>query len=313
MMRRARTSTSESRSRLSEPFGATLDAYQRHLSLERGLSSATVTAYTADVASLLEHLGRLAGGEPPDDLNSLTLAALRSWLARQRSTGAARASMGRRAASAKSFTAWAQRTGRLASDVGARLASPRPDKSLPSVLRVDQAAELLRIPSPDEAVEAGDPVAAAVALRDQAILEVLYACGLRVAELTGLDVPDLDRRRRVLRVLGKGNKERVVPFGLPADRALNGWLEHRDVLAGPGSGRAVFLGVRGGRIDQRAVRTLVHRRTARGIGRTGNSSARPAALRGDPPVGRRCRSSHRPGTARSCEPGDHPALHPCHR
>jgi integrase/recombinase XerC len=76
-------------------------------------------------------------------------------------------------------------------------------------------------------------------------------------------VPDVDRRRRVLRVLGKGNKERTVPFGVPADRALTGWLEHgRGVLAGAGSGRALFLGVRGGRIDQRAVRTLVHRRTA---------------------------------------------------
>ncbi len=248
---------------LSEPLVATLDAYQRHLSLERGLSTATVTAYTADVASLLDHLGRLAGGESPEDLDSLTLAALRSWLARQRSTGAARASMGRRSASAKSFTAWAQRTGRLSTDVGARLASPRPDKTLPSVLRVDQAAELLRASSPDEAAEAGDPVAAAVAVRDQAILEVLYACGIRVAELTGLDVADIDRRRRVLRVLGKGNKERVVPFGVPADRALTGWLEHgRGILVRSGSGHALFVGVRGGRIDQRAVRTLVHRRTA---------------------------------------------------
>ncbi|MGS0685042.1 tyrosine recombinase XerC [Nakamurella sp. GG22] len=287
-MGRARRSTSESRNRLSEPLLATLDAYQRYLDLERGLSAATVTAYTADVASLLEHLGRLVGGESPDDMDSLTLAALRSWLARQRSTGAARASMSRRAASAKSFTAWAQRTGRLSSDVGARLASPRPDKTLPSVLRVDQAAELLRVPSPGAELDASDPnaadpsasdpdaadpdaadpdaadpVAAAVLLRDQAILEVLYACGIRVAELTGLDVPDLDQRRRVLRVLGKGNKERVVPFGLPADRALTGWLEHgRELLVASGSGRALFLGVRGGRIDQRAVRTLVHRRTA---------------------------------------------------
>src|SRR5664279_2344412 len=138
-----RASTHDRRQQLSEPLAGILADFDRYLAAERGLSTATVTAYTADVASLLDHLGRLAGGTSPPDLTGLTLGVLRSWLARQRSTGSARASMARRAAAAKSFTAWGQRTGRLASDVGARLTSPRPDKTLPSVLRVEQAAEML--------------------------------------------------------------------------------------------------------------------------------------------------------------------------
>ncbi len=106
------------------------------------------------------------------------------------------------------------------------------------------------------------PVDAALELRNQAILELLYASGVRVSELTGLDTPDVDRHRRVLRVLGKGAKERVVPFGLPADRAVEAWLRHgRDLIRTDESGPALFLGRRGRRMDPRAVRTLVHART----------------------------------------------------
>ena len=100
-------------------------------------------------------------------------------------------------------------------------------------------------------------------LRDVAILELLYATGIRVGELCGLDVDDVDRTRRVVRVLGKGRKERTVPYGVPADRAIGRWLEEaRPQLFVPGAGGAMFLGARGGRIDQRAVRTLVHARLA---------------------------------------------------
>ncbi len=244
---------------------AALAGFGRHLAAERGLSPATVKAYTSDVRALLDHLTRMAGAEGDTGLEQLTLAVLRSWLARQRSTGSARASMARRAAAAKSFSAWAHRTGRIPTDVAARLASPRPHRTLPSVLRVDQADAMLTPittdgPAADPAVDAH---AAALLLRDQAMLELLYACGIRVAELTGLDVDDVDRHRRVVRVLGKGNKERTVPFGVPADRALGGWLaDGRKMLLGNESGPALFLGRRGRRIDPRAVRTLVHARTA---------------------------------------------------
>jgi integrase/recombinase XerC len=261
-----RASSEDLRAALAVPVAAVLDRYERYLAAERGLSSATVVAYTADVASLLDHLARMAGGAPVETLDGLSLAVLRSWLARQRSTGSARASMARRAAAAKSFTAWAHRTGRLGSDVGARLASPRPDKTLPSVLRVDQAAELLSAgPAVAGTNDGGEPepVETALLMRDQAILELLYASGIRVSELTGLDIDDVDRHRRVLRVLGKGSKERVVPFGVPADRAVAAWLDAgRALIRSAESGRALFLGRRGRRIDPRAVRTLVHRRTA---------------------------------------------------
>jgi integrase/recombinase XerC len=220
------------------------------------------------------------------------LTVLRSWLARLRTTGAARASLARRAAAARSFTAWAHRTGWLVSDVGARLASPKGGLTLPSVLRVDQAAEMLSTESSIDpgqsdgrgvpavsaasaaAITSGDLKTAAsgdsgsdeeraIALRDQAVLEVLYATGIRVSELTGLAIADVDRHRRVLRVLGKGSKERTVPFGLPADAAIGAWLDHgRARLVTAASGHALFLGRRGRRMDPRAVRTLVHLRTA---------------------------------------------------
>jgi len=234
--------------------------YLRHLEHERDMSPATARAYSADVVSLLDHLARMGGVEPAD----LNLVVLRSWLARLRSTGAARSSLARRSAAARSFTGWAHRTGLLESDPGARLAVARPERHLPSVLRQDQAAALLDVPIGgvvDGAVD--DPAERAVALRNRAMLELLYATGVRVSELTGLDLPDVDRSRRVLRVLGKGAKERTVPYGLPADRALEQWLSNgRPRLLTDGSGMAMFLGRRGRRIDPRAVRSVVHHATA---------------------------------------------------
>ena len=270
--------TAGRREALPDELASMLDAYVRYLAAERGLSDATVTAYTADVAGLLDHLVRFTGTARVTTPNDLTLTVLRSWLARLRTTGAARASLARRAAAGRSFTAWAHRTGWLDSDVGARLASPKGGRTLPSVLRVDQATEmLLPVDSPDGGAVPGPahPAAAdcsakaesaegkAIALRDQAVLEVLYATGIRVSELTGLDIADIDRHRRVLRVLGKGSKERTVPFGVPAEAAIGAWLDHgRSLLITPESGHALFLGSRGRRMDPRAVRTLVHQRTA---------------------------------------------------
>ena len=299
-----------------------LAAYRAHLDAERRLAGHTVTAYTGDVRSLLDHLQRYGGS----GLQSLSLPVLRSWLARLRTAGAAPSSLARRAAAARSFTYWCTRTGRLAADPGARLAMPRAPRHLPQVLRPDQAAALLdgadspepvtapaaqagpragaRAAAPDALTDSGadsgprpragaerspvtataappdsssragadtiaadaadDPAQIALILRDQAMVEMLYAAALRVSELTGLDRADVDHGRRVLRVLGKGSKERMVPYGVPAQRALDRWLtEGRPVLAGEESGDAVFLGRRGRRIDQRMVRDVVHRRVAR--------------------------------------------------
>jgi integrase/recombinase XerC len=230
-----------------------LAAYERHLVGERDLTPHSVRAYIGDVAALLGHAAALGH----EDVAGLDLRTLRSWLARQRSVGAARTTLARRATAARVFTAWLHRTGRCATDPGAALASPRGHRTLPPVLRRDEIRLLLDAAA-ERAVGDGE-----VGLRDLAVLELLYATGIRVGELCGLDVDDLDDERRVVRVLGKGRKERVVPYGVPAQQALDAWRKRgRPRLARPGSGPALFLGVRGGRVDQRAVRALVHARLA---------------------------------------------------
>jgi integrase/recombinase XerC len=265
-----------------------LTAYTRHLRSERGLAEHSVRAYRGDVTTLLDHAHRM-GVETPSGLD---LRTLRSWLAGQASRGRAKTTLARRAAAARTFTAWAVREGLLERDPGALLATPRSGRTLPGVLRRDEAAAVLELaaaaPSARDAgraratagagdADAGDAGDAAgggpaeegpdeegaadraVRLRDLAVLEVLYASGIRVGELCGLDLADVDEGRRVLRVMGKGAKERTVPVGLPALDALNGWLSHgRPVLAGSGSGSALFLGRRGRRIDPRTVRRSVH-------------------------------------------------------
>src|SRR5438477_1189074 len=241
-----RSSTEAAHAALPDPMRAAVDAFARHLASERGRSVHTVRAYVADIVSLLDHAARMGCAEPVD----LDLTVLRSWLARLRTTGAARTSLARRAAAARTFTAWAHRDGLLATDVGARLASPQPRRELPTVLRGDQAETLVTAPGGD------DPVP----LRDRLVLELLYATGIRVSELCGLDVDDVDRVRRVVRVLGKGAKERSVPYGQPAEQALDRWLRHgRPALENARSGRALLLGARGGRVQATTVRRVVDR------------------------------------------------------
>jgi integrase/recombinase XerC len=238
---------------LPEDLMGLLADYERHLRSERDLTAHSIRAYTGDIASLLEHAHRLG----LTSIDRLDLRMLRSWLAKQQTTGRARTTIARRATAARVFTAWLARTGRIGNDVGSSLGSPRGHRTLPPVLRADEADALIR--SAAALADDGSPTG----LRDVAMLELLYATGIRVGELVGLDVDDLDRDRSVLRVLGKGRKERTVPYGRPAARALDGWLVRgRPALVADGAGAALFLGARGRRIDQRAVRTLVHRRIA---------------------------------------------------
>ncbi len=238
---------------LPEPLARLLGDYERHLASERNLAPHTVTAYSGDIAGLLAHTRRMGFA----DVGDLDLRTLRSWLAKQQTMGLSRTTLARRATAARVFTAWLARTGRIPTDVGSALGSPKPHQTLPSVLRVDEARELIGAAA--ALADDGSPVG----LRDVAMLELLYATGMRVGELCGLDVDDVDRDRNVVRVFGKGRKERMVPFGLPAAAAIDAWLVRgRGQLARPGSGAALFLGARGGRVDQRAVRTLVHRRIA---------------------------------------------------
>ena len=238
---------------LPEAFARLVADYERHLVGERDLTPHTVRAYTADVAGLLDHAARMGHS----DVDTIDLRVLRSWLARQQTSGRSRTTLARRATAARVFTAWLARTGRIPTDVGASLGSPKARRTLPPVLRADEARDLIRAAT--QLADDGSPVG----LRDVAMLELLYATGIRVGELVGLDVDDVDRERNVVRVLGKGRKERTVPFGRPARHALDFWVKHgRPLLAVDASGAALFLGARGGRIDQRAVRTLVHRRIA---------------------------------------------------
>jgi integrase/recombinase XerC len=184
---------------LPEEFATALAAYERHLVSERDLTPHTVRAYMGDVAGMLAHASAMS----LVSLDELDIRTLRSWLANQQTLGKARTTMARRATAIRVFTAWALRTGRTSSDAGAQLGSPKAHKPLPAALDVAQARALLATAA--TRADDGSPVG----LRDVAILELLYATGARVGEICGLDIDDADGSRRVIRVFGKGRKERT--------------------------------------------------------------------------------------------------------
>lgn len=225
-----------------------LEGFTAHLRDERGRSAHTVRAYLADVRDLAVFCIERGVSEPA----GVNLAVLRSWLASATSAGLARSTIARRSASARAFTGWCHRRGLVATDPGHRLVSPRVGNRLPTVLDQSQAIQVLE--------HAGRNDGSPRAIRDAAILEVLYGTAIRVSELCGLDVDDVDDGNRTLRVIGKGDKERVVPYGLPAQRAIDAWLRVRAEIALP-SVHALFVGERGFRIDSRVVRTIVRTST----------------------------------------------------
>jgi len=213
------------------------------------MSEHTQRAYAGDLRNLMSY----ARDRGITDLSDVKLSDLRSWLAAQSETGAARATLARRSASARAFLRWATRTGVIDADPSLRLVSPHRVTSLPGVLKQDEIRAVLDV----AAVAADDQDA--VHLRDRAMLELLYASGIRVGELVGLDIDAIDFGSNLVRVMGKGAKERTVPFGVPAATALQGWLQlGRGQVVRAGSGPALFLGRRGGRIDPRQVRSAVH-------------------------------------------------------
>jgi len=226
------------------------DAFLKYLESERNLSAHTIRAYLGDLDFFFEHLEKL----DVTDFSKLELAHIRSWLANQQVKGGARTTLSRRAVSIRLFTKWATKKGFLAKDVGATLATPKGARTLPDVLNVADAGLAMDALATRVAEEDGP-----LSKRDCAMVEVLYASGARVSELCGLDLQDIDYERNTIRVIGKGNKERTIPLGNPAMRALVAWLkEGRPLVAGDKSDRAVFLGARGKRIDQRTVRTVVY-------------------------------------------------------
>ncbi|SDT77721.1 tyrosine recombinase XerC [Actinoplanes derwentensis] len=303
--------------RLPPALREAVDEFGRHLAMVEGRSEHTVRAYVGDVVSLLDH----AAYEGRTTLADLDIVVLRGWLAARMGSGAARTSQARRAAAVRVFTGWAHRTGRAPGDPGAQLASPRAHRSLPTVLRADQAAALMtpahpagRADPPADEPEPSDPAAdepepnnpaagepgysdrsaaepvgsdpaadeppegstdrttiatggtattigagdAAIAIRDRAVLELLYATGIRVSELCALNRADVDHARQVVRVFGKGAKERAVPFGHPARRALDDYLRlARPELRTRASRDALLLGAKGGRLQPTVVRRIV--------------------------------------------------------
>jgi integrase/recombinase XerC len=256
---------------VSENYEKLIAAFTRHLEIERALSVHTIRAYLGDLESLLVHLEAIG----VTDISQLELVHLRSWLANQQIKGGARTTLSRRAVSVRLFTKWAVKNKYLAKDVAATLATPKGHRTLPEVLDIADAKVAMDSLA-TRAAEEETPIS----LRDVAMVELLYATGARVAELCGLDLSDVDYDRQTIRVLGKGNKERTIPMGNPAMKALNLWLKDgRDVIKNAQSDNAVFLGARGRRIDQRTVRTIVYQalEAIEGIERMGPHALRHSA------------------------------------
>ncbi len=255
--------------------GTMLAAFETSLRHERGCSENTVRAYESD----LLHLVRYVAGSDDDvgateidaALSGVTLATLRAWLAAMDEAGLSRTTLARRGAAARTFFSWAADDERIAENPAARLASARPAQSLPIVL---SPADMVSLLSAAEAMcDDGDPIA----MRNWVAAEMLYATGMRVGELAGVDLGDVDLDGRLVRVMGKGAKERMVPFGVPAARAVKVWLERgRPPLASvSGSSPALLLGRKGKRADQRQIREAIHRLAAT----AGVGDVAPHALR----------------------------------
>jgi integrase/recombinase XerC len=222
-----------------------VDAFIAHARDERGLSATTTRAYRSDLVALTT----FAAETGVETVDALDLELLRAWLWRSSQAGLAKSTLARRAAAAHAFTLWSSRSGMLPDDVGARLKAPKRDHHLPRVLTRAQMDLILEQLASRAA--GGD----GMAIRDVAIVELLYASALRVSELASLDTGDVDFERATVRVLGKGAKERVVPFGVPARRALERWLEVREP-ADAGE-RAIFLNGRGRRVGTRTVYQVI--------------------------------------------------------
>ncbi|MFC7926259.1 tyrosine-type recombinase/integrase [Microbacterium laevaniformans] len=233
------------------------DAYARELSDVRRLSPATVRAYSADLRDLLAVIG-------DRELADVDLEHLREWLWVATRRGDARSTLARRTAAVRGFFAWARQTERIGADPSLRLAAPRRGRPLPKVATAPAMAAVLR--DAEVRADGGD----ALALRDAALVELLYASALRVSELCGADVDDIDRDRRTVRVVGKGRKERVVPYGSPAAHALDAYLARgRPALAARGSGTpALFVGARGARLGARSAYDVVARVVAPAVGQS---------------------------------------------
>lgn len=246
-----------------------LGDFETHLSAGRGLSPNTVKAYVTDVASLMTEI---AGRR--ETVNEITLDDMRDWLWHLSESGIAKSSMARKSASVRAFTAWALKVGRADSDPGLRLRSPKSARTLPKVVSRETMNELF------ERLEALATDDNPTGIQDQLMVELLYATGIRVSELVGLNLEDIDYGRNILRVTGKGDKQRMVPFGTPALAALEYWIrtgrpQFEALATGVADRSALLLTARGKRVGVRQVYALV----AALLESTPTGAAGPHALR----------------------------------
>ncbi len=218
---------------------APVTAFLRHLAVEKNASPHTLRSYRADLTDFEAHLAteKLA----PDTADVRTV---RGWLAALHTRGLDPISVVRKLAAVRSFYRFLVRRGVVERNPARELRGPRPTRKLVSFLPTDEAAALVD----------AQALGGSARVRDVAILELLYATGLRVSELAGLDLDAIDRDACTVRVLGKGRKERIVPYGAPAARALDAYLGSRAAVSGP-----VFTNARGGRLGVRSIRALVGR------------------------------------------------------
>ena len=229
-------------------FELALKQFATHLDSGRGYSANTVKAYSSDVADLVAFLA----SKSLESVEALELDLLRDWLWQASQQGLTKTTIARKSAAVRSFTAWLYKSEFLTSDPGLRLRSPKAGRSLPKVVSresLNQIFESLEIKATDD-----NPGG----IRDLVIVELLYASGVRVSELVGLDLDSIDYSRNIMRVVGKGNKQRMVPFGLPARDALDRWIRlGRTALANEKSTSALLINSRGQRVGVRQVYSLV--------------------------------------------------------
>ena len=247
-------------------FERALSDYANYLKSVKGYSPNTLRSYLSDLDDLVAAMGLPI----ESDVNQVTLELLRDWLWKLSEKGSSKATIARKSASVRSFTGWLQKSGHLQEDPGLRLRSPKASRTLPKVVSRESLDQLFALLN--SRLDLDNPTT----IRDLALVEMLYATGCRVSELAGLDLGSIDWGRNIARVMGKGSKERMVPFGQPAREALDNWVRiGRPALATEGSGSALFLNSRGKRVGVRQIYALV----AGLLQATPTGNAGPHALR----------------------------------
>lgn len=219
-----------------------------YLQSARGYSPNTVKAYETDVLDLLDFLAKRS----IENVVDLELDQVRDWLYEADQRGLTKTTLARKSAAIRSFSSWLKKTDQLDNDFAARLKSPKASRSLPKVVSRETLAEIFETLS--SLATSDNPNG----LRDLLAIELLYASGCRVSELVGLNLEDIDYSRNILRVMGKGSKQRMVPFGAPAREALDTYVRvGRTQFENEKSGQALFLNSRGQRVGVRQIYALV--------------------------------------------------------